>query len=233
MKATKFLSLLSFFSILSLSTFAQDAIIISPGNFIRGTIQGTDYKTVGMKNDEGTLNQYQAKDIQEFQWNGETYVSKPFVSNNKTDYRFFKLIEHGELNLYTMGGKTSAKTKPKKKIQFSPSIGLGIGSGGYRGFGMGGGISFGGGRRDDDGEAKPDRRALIYIASNKTPDTILEITPDGDQSEQNSNYIRSTLTEYMSDDQDLINRLKDTKKFDAKTIVSFVKAYNSVHSTQE
>ncbi|KEQ31411.1 hypothetical protein [Pedobacter antarcticus] len=233
MKATKFLSLLSFFSILSLSTFAQDAIIISPGNFIRGTIQGTDYKTVGMKNDEGTLNQYQAKDIQEFQWNGETYVSKAFVSNSKTDYRFFKLIEHGNINLYTMGGKTSAKTKPKKKIQFSPSIGLGIGSGGYRGFGMGGGISFGGGRRDDDAQARPDRRALIYIASAKTPDTILEITPDGDQSEQNSNYIRTTLSEYMSDDQDLVNRLKDTKKFDAKTIISFVKAYNSVHSTQE
>lgn len=233
MKVAKYISIVSFLFLLSANIYAQDAVIISPGNFVRGTIQQTDYKTVYIKTDEGTINQYIAKDIQEFLWNGETYLSKPFVNNNRTDYRFFKLIEDGGINLYTMGEKTSGVEKSKKKrIRFSPSIGIGIGSGGYRGFGMGGDISFGGGHRDDQLPIKHGHRPLIYISSAKSPETILEITPDEDLSEQNSAYIRNTLIQYMLPDKDIIERLKQTKSFDTKTIVSFVQAYNAVHAEQ-
>jgi hypothetical protein len=227
MKRIKFLGILLLFTVLALHTSAQDAVVIADGNFIRGTIQGTDFQTVGIKNDAGDVQQFKAKDIKEFLWNGETYVSKPFVTNKKTDYRFFKLIEAGTVNLYSMGGSTAAQKKKRSRLRFSPSIGIGIGSGGYSGVGFGGGVSFGGGRRDDE-QAAPERPGLYYIERPGTGD-MLEITPDPDNSDANASYIKMTLLEKFADDQDLSNRVKGMNSFDFKSIQSLVKAYNSVH----
>jgi hypothetical protein len=227
MKRIKFLGILLLFTVLALHTSAQDAVVIADGNFIRGTIQGTDFQTVGIKNDAGDVQQFKAKDIKEFLWNGETYVSKPFVTNKKTDYRFFKLIEAGTVNLYSMGGSTAAQKKKRSRLRFSPSIGIGIGSGGYSGVGFGGGVSFGGGRSDDE-QAAPERPGLYYIERPGTGD-MLEITPDPDNSDANASYIKKTLLEKFADDQDLSNRVKGMNSFDFKSIQSLVKAYNSVH----
>lgn len=233
MKTIKILSLFAGLMLITSSIFAQDAIILSPGNFIRGTIQNTDFKTVDIRTDDGSIKQFTAKDIQEFLWNGQTFVAKPFISNNKTDYRFFKLIESGEINLYSMGERNPVNDKAKKKrIRFSPSFGLGVGTGGYRGFGFGGGITFGGSRAENEPEAKSDRRALIYIDSADDPETMLEITPDQDQNTENTNYIKDTLIKYMYKDQDLVNRIKNVENIDIKTIISFIQAYNSVHTPQ-
>ncbi|KIO75692.1 hypothetical protein TH53_19130 [Pedobacter lusitanus] len=225
MKLIKYLSTLVLFSLLAIAASAQDAVVIDTGNFVRGTIQGTDFLTVGLKKDDGTLEKYSAKDIKEFLWNGETFVSKPFVTNKKTDYRFFKLVEAGKLNLYSMGGSTGLAEKPKRRVRFSPSIGLGIGTGGYSGVGIGGGVSFGG-RRDDDDRPRRERRALYYIEKPGSGE-MLEITPDN--SDTNTQYIKNTLMEKMSDDKDLTERIKGTEYFDVKSIVSLVKNYNSVH----
>ncbi|WP_068400786.1 hypothetical protein [Pedobacter cryoconitis] len=225
MKLIKYMSTLVLFSLLALAASAQDAVVIDTGNFVRGTIQGTDFLTVGLKKDDGTMAQYSAKDIKEFLWNGETYVSKPFIANKKTGYRFFKLVEAGKLNLYSMGGSTGVIEKPRRRVRFSPSIGLGIGTGGYSGVGIGGGVSFGG-RGDDDDRPRRERRALYYIEKPGSGD-MMEITPDN--SDTNTQYIKNILIEKMSDDQDLTERIKGIEYFDVKSLTSLVKSYNSVH----
>ena len=227
MKAIKFLGILMLFSLLALKVSAQDAVIISDGNFIRGTVQGTDFQTVGIKTDDGEVQQFKAKDIKEFMWNGETYVSKPFVTNKRTDYRFFKLVEAGAVNLYSMGGSTPGQKKKRSRLRFMPSIGIGIGTGGYSGIGLGGGVSFGGGRRDEE-QTEAVRPGLYYIEKPGTGD-MLEITPDADNSDANTQYIKNTLLAKFSDDSDLTERVKGMDSFDTKTIQSLVKAYNTVH----
>lgn len=228
MKTIKYLSIILLFSILSFTASAQDAVVISDGNFIRGTIQGTDFVTVGIKKDDGEVQQFFAKDIQEFMWNGETFVSKPFISHKKTEYRFFKLIETGSVNLYSMGGSTGAEKK-KRRVRFMPSIGLGIGTGGFGGFGFGGGVSIaGGGNRDDDEQRAPRRQGLLYIEKPGTGD-MLEITPEEGNPDANYRYIKNALLEKFSDDQDLSAKVKGMNMFDLKTIQSLVKAYNTVH----
>ena len=226
MKTIKYLSILLLFSLLTLRVSAQDAVIISDGNFIRGTVQGTDFQTVGIKTDDGEVQQFKAKDIKEFMWNGETYVSKTFVTNKKTDYRFFKVVEAGAVNLYSMGGSTGTPKKKRSRLRFSPSIGIGIGTGGYSGIGLGGGVSFGG-RRDEE-QTEVVRPGLYYIEKPGTGD-MLEITPDANNSDANTAYIKSTLLAKFSDDKDLTERVQGLNSFDTKTIQSLVKAYNTVH----
>lgn len=228
MKAIKFFGIFILFSMVTLAATAQDAVVIDTGNFIRGTIQGTDYLTVGIKKDDGDIEQFKAGEIKEFLWNGVTFVSKPFVTNKKADYRFFKLVEAGTVNLYAMGGSTVNDKPRKRKIRFMPSIGIGIGTGGYSGVGFGGGVTFGGGRRDDDDQPRRDRRALYYIEKPGTGE-MLEITPDEDNSEANTTYIRNTLLEKFVNDSDLTERVKAMDSFDVKSIQALVKTYNSVH----
>ena len=225
MKTLKYLSFLLLFTLFSFGAAAQDAIVIDTGNFIRGTVQGTDYSSVSMKTDDGTVTQYQAKDIKEFLWNGVTFVSKPFVRNKRTEYRFFKLVEAGTVNLYAMGGNTGNEKQKRRRLRFMPSIGLGIGTGGG-GFGFGGGLSFGGGVREDEDQPARDRRALYYLERPGTGD-MLEITPDGNTA--NTKYIREALLEKLSGDADLAERISKTDDFDIKTIQTMVKNYNSVH----
>jgi hypothetical protein len=228
MQTIKYLSTILLLSLLTLTASAQDAVVISDGDFIRGTIQGTDFVTVGIKKDNGEVQQFSAKDIKEFMWNGETFVSKPFINHKKTEHRFFKMLEAGAVNLYSMGGSTGVEKK-RRRVRFMPSIGLGIGTGGFGGFGFGGGVSIaGGGNRDDEEQRQPRRQGLIYIEKPGTGD-MLEITPEEGNPDANYRYIKNALLDKFSDDQDLTNRVKDMNTFDVKTIQSLVKAYNTVH----
>src|SRR6188768_760609 len=98
-RAIKTFALLTTLLVIALRSSAQDAVVIASGDFVRGTIQGTNFSTVILKNDDETLVQYKASDIKEFLWNGETYVSKPIVIKKKMEHRFFKIIEQGAVNL--------------------------------------------------------------------------------------------------------------------------------------
>ena len=93
----------------SANLFAQDAILISEGNFIRGVIKGTNYSTVALERDDQTVVQYQAKDIESFVWNGETYVSKPILVKKKLETRFFKLKSCNQSNEFLSLMNTSRK----------------------------------------------------------------------------------------------------------------------------
>lgn len=229
MKTIKFFCILLLFSVIGLAVSAQDAVVIDSGDFVRGTIQGTDYQTVSIKDDlSGDIQVYKAKDIKEFLWNGVTFVSKPFVTNKKSDHRFFKLIESGKVNLYTMGGTMLAEKPKRKRLRIVPSIGIGIGTGGFgSGIGLGGGVTFGGGRHEEE-EQRPARRSLIYIDKEGAPE-MLEITPSVDDSHAGMAYIKKSLLEKFADDQNITARVQDMDTFDVKAIRALVKAYNSVH----
>lgn len=228
MKTIRYIGFILFFSIFALTASAQDAVVIDTGNFVRGTIQGTNYMTVALKKDDGSVAEYDARDVQEFLWNGVTYISKPFVVNNKTDRRFFKLVEAGSVNLYSMGGITTVEKK-RRKFRFIPSIGIGIGTGGYgSGIGLGGGVSFESGRRGNDDAPGQQQKTLYYIEKPGTGD-MLEITPDAEKSETNTSYIKNALLEKLSDDHNLAEQIKQMDSFNLKSIQSLVKTYNSDH----
>lgn len=215
-----------FFVLFSTAALAQDAVIISDGNFVRGTIQGTDFSMVRLLQEDHTVVSYKAKDIKEFLWNGETYVSKPIVMKKKMEFRFFKVEERGAVNLYSMG-ETVAEGPPERRIQVRPSLGVGIGSGGYGGVGLGGGITFGSGRRNGNSKSGKSRQGVYYIE--KLGTGPMQALPVEGNSASKAAQIKAILLQQLSNDEDLAERIKATESFDAKNIKAFVSAYNSMH----
>ncbi len=205
---------------------AQDAVIIEDGNFVRGTIKGTDFATVQLLKDNQTLELYKAKDIKEFLWNGETFVSKPVVIKKKMEYRFFKLEEHGAINLYSMGD-LNINEPQEKRVRVRPSIGVGLGSGGYGGVGFGGGITIGGGRRDNNASTRSNKKVSYYIERLGTG-PLLELPLNGNSTTK-TEQVKSILLQKLTNDADLAERIKTTDNFDAKNVQAFVVAYNAMH----
>lgn len=229
MKAVRTIALSLFFAWGAFTAQAQDIVEISPGNFIRGTIQATNFATVVIKNDDESMVQYKAGDIQQFVWNGETYVSKPIVIRKKMEQRFFKVIELGTVNLYAMGGNTLGVEAPQpRKRRFSPSIGIGAGSGGFGGVGVGGGISIGGGGRSQD---TPVKQILpsTYFLEKFGSGPMLELPIEATNIEARNQQIKNALLQKMTNDDDLAQRIKSTENFDAKVVQAFVSAYNAAH----
>ena len=145
---------------------------------------------------------------------------------NKVELRFLKAEETGEINLYSLGS-TSVKEgeEPQRRVQVRPSIGVGIGSGGYGGVGFGGGISIGGfgGRK----KQKKNQEVTYYIE--KPGSGPIQEIPLSGTSGNKTEAVKNILLEKLSKDEDLVERLKATEDFDAKNVQAFVKAYNSMH----
>lgn len=223
MKSFKFYIGLLLSTMLVQLAVAQDVVVMDSTNNVRGTIKGTDYFTVTLLKDDKTEVTYKAKDVQEFLWNGETYIRKEVMSKNKMEPRFFKVIEMGAINLYSIGG--SAGVEPKeKRVRVMPQVGIGIGGGGYGGVGFGGGIMIGGGRRDRVKNTN-DKKALYFIEKPGTG-PMLELQYNAGNSKER---VQEILLSKLSNDEDLAERIKDTEKFDAKNVAAFVKAYNLMH----
>lgn len=211
-----------------LTAHAQDVVVISEGNFIRGTVQGTDYANVAIKQEDNVVALYKAKDIKEFLWNGETYVSKPIVVNKKMEHRFFKLIEHGAVNLYTIGGNAAVEQPKQKRAKVRPSFGIGGGTGGFGGVGGGVGISIGGGRSDREESKSAQVRPTAYFIERFGTGPMLEIPIEGGNSDAKNQHIKNALLQKLTNDEDLSERIKATESFDAKLIRAFVSAYNEM-----
>lgn len=205
---------------------AQDAVVISDGNYVRGTIKATNFSSVVLKNEDESLSQYMAKDIKEFVWNGETYVSKPIVVKKRMEHRFFKLVEQGAVNLYAIGGTTMAEEPPVKKTRVRPDISVGGGTGGF-GAGGGIGISLGGGRRSSEPTAKTVLPVTYFIEKFGTG-PMLELNVEAAPSAGKTQQIKSALLQKMSNDETLAERIKSTEEFDAKSVRALVVAYNSM-----
>ncbi len=226
----KFIAVLLSFTSFSMLAAAQDVVMLDSANFVRGTIKGTDYSTVALIKDDQVEVLYKAKDVKEFLWNGETYVSKPIINNKKVEQRFFKVVEMGKVNMYAIGEQTSdPAAAPERRVRMSPNIGIGIGSGGmgrggFGGVGIGGGISIGGGRRNSAKKA-PGRKALYFIEKPGTG-PMLEIQLNSASDQQR---VKQILLDKLNNDEDLAERIKETEAFDAKSVAAYVKAYNLMH----
>ncbi|PYF75701.1 hypothetical protein [Pedobacter nutrimenti] len=228
MKSVK-LYLLFFFLICFIRPVsAQDAVIIEDGNFVRGTIQGTDFSTVQIRLDDQSVAAYKAKDIKEFLWNGNTYVSKPVVIKKRMEIRFFKAEELGTVNLYSMGEDASAEATEPTRSRVRPAVGLGLGTGGYgSGVGVGGGLSFDLGRRQGNSSRKGSGKAIYYI-ERPGAGPIQALPLDGG-SDAKTSQIKAILLQKLSNDEDLAERINATESFDAKSIKAYVNAYNAMH----
>jgi hypothetical protein len=222
MKSLKLLFSLLIFTLFAQLAKAQDVVILDSTNNVRGTIKGTDFFTVTLEKDDKSQEVYKAKDVQEFLWNGETYVTKYVMNKNKMEPRFFKALEMGAVNLYSIGEGSQVEPK-QSRVRVMPEVGIGIGSGGYGGFGFGGGISIGGGRRRES--AKANRRALYFIEKPGSG-PMQEIQFNAGNSKER---IQEILLSKLNNDEDLAERIKDTDSFDAKNVTAFVKAYNLMH----
>ena len=218
MKAFKILFVLFF---LSAKLFAQDAVLISEGNFVRGVIKGTNFISVAIAEDNQLIKEYQAKDIQSFLWNGETYVSKPIIVKKKAESRFFKLIESGTVNLYSYGEKANTPEVVQPRVKVRPSIGIGMGSGGFGGAGVGGGITIGGGRRNDDQTVGAPKGKVTYFIEKPGTGAMQEVNLD------NTNAVKTLLLLKLNNDEDLAESIKATDGFDPKNLAAYVKAYNA------
>jgi hypothetical protein len=208
--------------LLSFSLKAQDAILISEGNFVRGIIKGTDYSIVAMQQDDQTIVQYLAKDIQSFIWNGETYVSKPILVKKKLETRFFKLVESGAVNLYSFGDKKITEQPQQARVKVRPTFGVGMGTGGFGG-GLGGGISIGGGggRRESETVTNPTNGKVFYFIEKPGSGPMQEIVIE------NTNALKTILLQKLSDDEDLTQRIKGSQSFTDLNLIAFIKAYNA------
>jgi hypothetical protein len=214
-----------FTALLSVSLKAQDAVVISEGNFVRGVIKGTNYSTVALQQEDRTIVQYQAKDIESFVWNGATYVSKPILVKKKLENRFFKLIEAGAVNLYSVGDKKVSEEPQQARVKVRPTFGVGVGTGGFGG-GLGGGISIGGGggRRatNEPITANTNGKVFYYIekpGSGPMQEVVLA----------NTAASKAILLQKLTDDEDLAERIKSSEEFTDLNLIAFIKAYNAGH----
>jgi hypothetical protein len=224
MKIIKFFASLLLFSSFTMLAAAQDVVMLDSANFVRGTIKGTDYNTVSIVKDDKVEVLYKAKDVKEFLWNGETYVSKPIINKEKADNRFFKVVEMGAVNMYAIGEQSAAAAPQEKRVRVSPQIGVGLGSGGFGGFGLGGGISIGGGRRNNTRQSAG-RKALYFIEKPGTG-PMLEVQLNSASDQQR---VKQILLDKLNNDEDLAERIKGTENLDAKSVAAYVKAYNLMH----
>ena len=225
-KAIRIFSFFLVFLAISLHIKAQDAVVISEGNFIRGTIKGTDLSTVVLKKDDESVVMYKAKDIKEFLWNGETFVSKPIVIKKDLEYRFFKVVELGAINLYAIGGQVPVEEPMQKRAKVRPSFGIGGGTGGFGGVGMGAGISLGGGRSSGPAPTKPAMPTTYFIEKFGTG-PMQEILVDNATVAARTPVIKSILLQKLKNNEEIAATIKSAETIDAKLLVSIVATYNA------
>ena len=211
--------------LLTFASKAQDAVLISEGNFVRGEIKGTNYESVFIQIEEQGLKEYKAKDIKSFLWNGDTYESKPFIVGKKAVVKFFRLVEGGTVNLYAVGGTSGVEEPVQPRVKARPTFGVGMGTGGGMGGGLGGGVSInlGGGRGGVERPAGAAPKAKVFYFIEK-PGTgpMQEIAADGSRTAATKNLLLAKLT----GDDGLAESIKATESFDEKMLIALVKSYN-------
>ena len=225
----KAIHIISFFLILlttGLRTYGQDAVVIAEGNFIRGTIKAADLGTVVLKKEDESMVMYKAKDIKEFLWNGETYVSKPIVIKKDLEYRFFKVVELGTINLYSIGGNVPVEEPVQKRAKIRPSFGVGGGTGGFGGVGIGAGINLGGGRNSGPAPTKAIMPTTYFIEKFGTG-PMQEILVDNASVAARTPVIKSILLQKLTNYDDLATKIKAMETIDAKLLVSIISGYNA------
>ena len=214
-----------FFSII-ITASAQDFIVKNNDDVIRGTIKGTDYFSVFISaNDEADVI-LPAKDVKNFFWNGDSFVSKGFANGRNFEYRFVKVIEMGTVNLYSFGGGTLVPAVKEKKVKFRPSIGIGTGTGGYGGMGMGGGISIGSGRN-----TAPERPAgapvVRYFIEKPGTGPLQEVPMKAITEDTKKTDVKNILLQKIGDQPALKAKVEAGTDFNSRDVIEWVKEYNA------
>lgn len=220
-----FSALLLLFVVNTLS--AQDFIVKNNDDVIRGTIKGTDYFSVFIRENDETDVILPAKDIKNFFWNGDSFVSKGFANGRNFEYRFVKVIEMGTVNLYSFGGGTLIPAVKEKKVKFRPSIGIGTGTGGYGGMGMGGGISIGGGSN-----SAPERPAgapvVRYFIEKPGAGPLQEVPMKAITDDAKKAEVKNILLQKLGDQSNLKAKVETCTDFNSRDVIELVKEYNAV-----
>jgi hypothetical protein len=214
-----------FFSII-ITVQAQDFIVKNNDDVIRGTIKGTDYFSVFISaNDEADVI-LPAKDVKNFFWNGDSFVSKGFANGRNFEYRFVKVIEMGTVNLYSFGGGTLVPAVKEKKVKFRPSIGIGTGTGGYGGMGMGGGISIGSGR--NAARERPAGAPVVrYFIEKPGAGPLQEVPMKAITEDTKKTEVKNILLQKMGDQPALKAKVEAGTDFNSRDVIEWVKEYNA------
>jgi len=222
----KYITLIILIFAFGSSIQAQDFIVKNNDDVIRGTIKGTDYFSVFISaNDEADVI-LPAKDVKNFFWNGNSFVSKGFANGRNFEYRFVKVIEMGTVNLYSFGGGTLVPEVKEKKVKFRPSIGIGTGTGGYGGMGMGGGISIGGGRN-----SAPERPAgapvVRYFIEKPGAGPLQEVPMKAITEDAKKAEVKNILLQKIGDQPSIKAKVEAGTDFNSKDVAEWVKEYNA------
>ncbi|WP_293784202.1 hypothetical protein [uncultured Pedobacter sp.] len=222
----KFLFSIFLFSFTLTQLFAQDFIVKNNDDVIRGTIKGTDYFSVFISaNDEADVI-LPAKDVKNFFWNGDSFVSKGFANGRNFEYRFVKVIEMGTVNLYSFGGGTLVPQVKEKKVKFRPSIGIGTGTGGFGGMGMGGGISIGGGRNSVP--EKPAGAPVVrYFIEKPGAGPLQEVPMKAITEDARKLEVKNILLQKIGDQPALKAKVEAGTNFNSRDVIEWVKEYNA------
>ncbi|KLT64832.1 hypothetical protein [Pedobacter sp. BMA] len=205
---------------------AQDFVVKNNDEVIRGTIKGTDYYSVYIsENDEKDVFLL-AKDVKNFFWNGNSFLSKGFANGKNFEYRFVKVIEMGTVNLYAFGGGMLTPQVKQKKVRFSPSVGIGTGTGGFGGMGMGGGISIGGGRNSAP-EPPAGASVVRYFIEKPGTGPLQEVPMKAITDEDKKAGVKAILIQKLGDKPALKATIESSTEFNSRDVINLVKAYNS------
>ncbi|PST85173.1 hypothetical protein C7T94_03445 [Pedobacter yulinensis] len=206
---------------------AQDIVTRKNGDYLRGIIKGCDAYTVLIEDEKGTEKLLKVKDVKDFFWNGDTYVSKTFFDAKKPEERFARVLETGAINLYAIGGSPASQPVQRSAVRARPSIGLGMGSGGMGG-GLGGSISFGGGRSAGDERPQQAAKTWYYIErpgkNGVQPIPLAIVTP-----ETSKRAVKDILLFNLGDDAELAAQVNASADFNRKEVQALIKAYNLKH----
>lgn len=223
MKIFSFFTTLFLFSIFSAD--AQDFIVRNNDEVIRGTIKGTDYFSVFISENDKNDVILPARDIKNFFWNGNSYLSKGFATGKNLEYRFVKLIEMGTVNLYSFGGETLMPPVKQKNVRFRPSVGIGTGTGGYGGMGVGGGISIGGGRNN-----MPDRPAgapiVRYFIEKPGAGPLQEIPIKAITDDIRKSDVKTILLQKLGDQPAMKEKVEANTTLNSRDVIELIKEYN-------
>lgn len=206
---------------------AQDFIVKNNDDVIRGTIKGTDYYSVFISANDETDIILPAKEVKNFFWNGNSFLSKGFANGKNFEYRFVKLIELGTVNLYSFGGGSLVPPVKDKKVRFRPSVGIGTGTGGFGGMGMGGGISIGGGNRNAAPERPAGAPVIRYFIEKPGAGPLQEIQMKAITDEDKRANVKAVLLQKMSDNTILKSKIESETQFNSREVIELIKEYNS------
>ncbi|WP_316795813.1 hypothetical protein [Pedobacter agri] len=223
----KFLSTILFLLFTANTISAQDFIVKNNDDVIRGTIKGTDYYSVYISaNDEADVI-LPAKDVKNFFWNGNSFLSKGFANGKNFEYRFVKLIELGAVNLYSFGGGTLVPAVKEKKVKFRPSIGIGTGTGNFGGMGMGGGIGVGLGNRNAAPERPAGAPAIRYFIEKPGSGPLQEVPMKAITDEDKTANVKTILLQKLGDNLSLKSKVESSTALNSREVIELIKEYNA------